>query len=180
MKTTLATVLMAGVAVAGLTALQKTTAIHPGMGGSPHVRTDWAVAGATISIEYGRPYLKGRSIERQLVPAGRVWRAGADQATTLKSDKTLRFGSLSVPAGTYTLFVMPSADKWQLIVNKQTGQWGTEYTQSQDLGRVDMKLETLSSPVEQHTFAIAPQGKGGVLSIEWGTVKASVPFDVVQ
>lgn len=180
MKTIVATALMAGVAAAGLAALQKTTTMHPGSGGSPHVRTEWAVGGANISIEYGRPFLKGRTIGKELVPNGVVWRAGADEATTLKADKALRFGSLTVPAGTHTLFVLPAAGKWQLLVSKQTGQWGTDYSPAQDVGRVDMKLETLAKAVEQHTISITPQGNGGVLTIEFGTAKASVPFDVVK
>src|SRR5438128_661861 len=131
---------MVGVlAVAGLTA-QKTTPIHPCNGGSPHVRTDWVIEGANISIEYGRPYLKGRTIGKDVVQHGFVWRAGADEATTLKSDKPLVFGKLTVPAGTHTLWVMPNPTKWELIFNKQTGQWGTTYEEEQDLGKVDMKL----------------------------------------
>lgn len=173
-----AAVAMAVTALAGLGAMQKTTDVHPGTGGSPHARTEWNIAGANISIEYGRPFLKGRTIGKNLVPYGQVWRAGADEATTLKSDKPLVFGNLTVPAGTHTLFVLPAADKWVLIVNKQTGQWGTAYEAGQDLGRVDMSLGKPASVVEQHTIAIAPQAGGGVLQIAFGSVQASVPFTV--
>ena len=159
-------------------AAQKTTQIHPGRGGSPHVRTEWTIAGANISIEYGRPFLKGRTIGKDIVPHGFVWRAGADEATTLKTDRALTIGTLNVPAGTYTLWVMPTADKWQLIVSKKTGQWGTEYDEAQDLGRVDMKLEKATATVDQHTISIDAQGGGGVLKIEFGTAKASVPISV--
>ncbi len=168
-----------GVALtANMAAMQKTTQVHPGGGGSPHVRTEWAIEGANISIEYGRPYLKGRTIGQNIVQYGYVWRAGADEATTLKTDKPRVFGNLTVPAGAHTLWILPSADKWQLIVSKQTGQWGTEYDESRDLGRVEMKLEKASKPVEQHTFSIDPQPGGGVLRVEFGSAKATVPFTV--
>jgi len=173
-----ATVAMAVMALAGLGAMQKTTDVHPGTGGSPHARTEWTIAGANISIEYGRPLLKGRTIGENLVPYGQVWRAGADEATTLKSDKPLVFGHLTVPAGTHTLYVLPAADKWVLIVNKQTGQWGTVYQEGQDLGRVDMSLGKPAGSAEQHTIAIAPLAGGGVLQISFGSVQASVPFTV--
>jgi hypothetical protein len=164
--------------VAALSAEQKTTAVHPGRGGSPHVRTEWSISGANLSIEYGRPYVKGRTIGKELAPFGYVWRAGADEATTLKSDKALAFGSLTVPAGAHTLWVLPAADKWQLIVNKNTGQWGTDYNEKADIGRVDMKVEKIASPVEQLTFSIEPAAGGGVLKIEFGPYRASVPFAV--
>ena len=172
----LAVAVLVGLQVVGLWAMQDTTQIHPGMGGSPHVRTEWAVAGANISIEYGRPYLKGRTIGKDLVPYGEVWRAGADEATTLTIDKTLIFGNLTVLPGTYTLWVMPAADQWLLIVNKQTGQWGTMYDANNDLGRAEMMLEELSEPVEQHTFSIDEKVDGGVLKIEFGTTRASIKF----
>ena len=100
---------LTGALVAVMTAgaeAQKTTAVHPGKGGSPHVRTDWTVDGAAVSIEYGRPFLKGRTIG-SVAPNGKVWRAGADEATTLKTDKPLKFGTLSVPAGNLHTFCGP-------------------------------------------------------------------------
>ena len=107
-------------------AAQKTTEVHPGKGGSPHVRTEWTVDGAAISIEYGRPFLKGRTIGKDVAPIGQIWRAGADEATTIKTDKALKFGSLAVPAGAYTLWVVPGEKDWQLVISKATGQWGTQ------------------------------------------------------
>ena len=172
----LAVTVLVGLQVVGLLAMQDITKIHPGMGGSPHVRTEWTVAGANISIEYGRPYLKGRTLGKDLVPYGQVWRAGADEATTLTIDKTLIFGNLTVLPGTYTLWVMPTADQWFLILNKQTGQWGTMYDESNDLGRTEMVLEELSESVEQHTFSIDEKVNGGVLKIEFGTARASIEF----
>jgi hypothetical protein len=176
-KSVSAVVMVGLIAVAGVAA-QKTTQVHPGRGGSPHVRTQWVIEGAKVSIEYGRPFLKGRTVGKDIVQHGFVWRAGADEATTLKTDRPLVFGSLTVPAGTHTLWVMPNADKWQLIFNKQTGQWGTSYDEEHDLGKVDMKLEKPAAAVEQHTISIDPQAGGGVLKIEFGQARATVPFKV--
>ena len=169
----------AAVLAAGMTTVsaQKTTEIHPGNGGSPHVRTEWVIDGANISIEYGRPFLKGRP-ESQLMPAGKVWRTGADEATTLKIDKPLKFGSLSLAAGTYTLWTVPGDSGWQLVVNKQTGQSGTTYEQKEDLGRVPMTVQKAVKPVEQLTISINDTPAGATLRIEWGTVRAEAPFTV--
>src|ERR671939_825708 len=87
---------------------QKTTQVHKGTGGSPHVRSEWTISGANISIEYGRPFLKGRTIGKEVATYGEEWRTGADEATTLKTDKPLKFGSLAVPAGTFTLYTLPN------------------------------------------------------------------------
>ena len=167
----------AGVLLAsGLTvAAQKTTNVHPGKGGSPHVRSEWVIDGANLSIEYGRPFLKGRP-DSEVMPDGKVWRTGADEATTLKTDKALRFGKLTVPAGTYTLWTIPGAAGWQLVINKQTGQWGTAYQDSSDLGRVPMTVAKAPKPVEQLTLSIDDTAQGASLRIEWGTVRATTPF----
>lgn len=159
-------------------AAQKTTPVHPGKGGSPHVRTEWTVDGAAVSIEYGRPYLKNRTIGKDVAPYGSIWRAGADEATTLKTDKSLKFGSLSVPAGTYTLWVVPGEKEWELVVSKATGQWGTQYKEGADLGRVPMTVGKAKSASEQLTWAIDDTPKGGTLRLDWGTSSASVPFTV--
>ncbi len=153
----------------------KTTEVHPGNAGSPHVMTEWMINEAHISITYGRPYLKGRTIGESVEPmAGKVWRIGADEATTLKSDKDLMIGGSHIPAGEYTLFLLASDDEaWQLIVNNQTGQWGTEYDEEQDLTRVNLDLSESNTPsVEQVTFSIGDD----TLKIEWGTTSASVPL----
>ena len=166
------------VSVVSLSSRQDITFIHPGPGGSPHVLTQWTITGANVSIEYGRPYLKGRTVGQDIVPYGEVWRVGADEATTLISDKVLVFGGLTLPAGGYTLWVLPAADKWQLIVNNETGQFGTDYNSDFDLGRVDMKIETLNPPAQQHTISIDPVPGGGILRIEFGAAKATIPFTV--
>ncbi len=166
------------VAVAATTALaQKTTQVHPGKGGSPHVRSEWTIDGASLSIEYGRPSLKGRA-EAQLMPAGKPWRTGADEATTLKTDKALKFGTLTVPAGTYTLYTVPNAGEWELGISKRTGQWGTPVQVNDDLGRVKMAVGKTASPVEQLTISIDDTAAGATLRIEWGGTSVTAPFTV--
>jgi hypothetical protein len=156
---------------------QKVTATKMGGGGSPHETVEWTVKGAAIKISYGRPYIKARPLS-QVAPDGKIWRTGADEATTLTTSKDLMFGALLVPAGTYTLFTVPGATTWKLVVSKQTGQWGTEYHEDRDLGRADLKVETLPKPVEQFTIGITEAGSGGVLTLDWGTTRATTPFMV--
>jgi len=164
-------------AVGFASSMQKTTPVHPGKGGSPHVRSEWSIDGANLSIEYGRPALKGRP-EAQVMPPGKEWRTGADEATTLKTDKPLKFGTLTVPAGSVTLYTVPGDKEWQLVVSKRTGQWGVPYPSGQDLGRVPMKVAKTAAPVEQLTISVDDTAAGGVLRVEWGNTSASVPFTV--
>ena len=159
---------------------QKTTQVHPGKGGSPHVRGEWMIDGANIAIEYGRPYLKGRTVGSDVAPYGKPWRTGADEATTLTTDKPLKFGTLTVPAGTHTIYTLPGEKDWQLIIGKlqKPGQWGVPYPEGQDLGRVPMKVSKTTSPVEQLEIAVDDTAAGGALRIEWGAVSATAPFTV--
>jgi hypothetical protein len=158
---------------------QKTTEIHAGKGGSPHVRSEWTIDGAHISIEYGRPHLKGRP-ESQMMPAGKPWRTGADEATVLTTDKPLKFGTVSLPAGTYTLNTQPGAQEWQLIFGKlaKPGQWGIPYNAALEIGRAPMKVGKAANPAEQLTISLEDTSAGGLLRIEWGTTSATIPFTV--
>ena len=146
---------------------------------SPHETVKATIDGATITVEYGRPSMKGRKVMGELVPFGKVWRTGADEATTLTTDKELQIGGTIVPAGKYTLYTLPGQTDWQLIVNKQTGQWGTEYDQKQDLGRVPLKKTATSAPVEQLTISVDknPAG-GGLLRIAWENTALTAPISV--
>jgi hypothetical protein len=106
-----------------------------------------------------------------------VWRTGADEATTLTTDATLVIGSLTVPAGTYTIYTIPDEREWTLIVNKQTGQWGTVYQETQDLGRVPMKVAKVE-PTEQFQINVEDTPAGGELQMIWDTTKATAAFTV--
>jgi len=130
---------------------------------------------ARVTIDYSRPSAKGRKIFGGLVPYDKEWRTGANEATSLKTDVDLDIGGTTVPAGSYTLYSLPSQNSWKLIINKQTGQWGTVYDQAQDLARVDMKTTTLSQPVEQFTISLDKQGGDSAqLKLSWEKTQASV------
>ncbi|HUE89674.1 MAG TPA: DUF2911 domain-containing protein [Vicinamibacterales bacterium] len=132
------------------------------------------VGGANVSINYQRPSKRGRVIFGGVVPWDAVWRTGANTATSFSTDRNLTIGGVSVPAGSYTLWSIPGRTGWQLVINKQTGQWGTVYNQDQDLARISMTVERLASPVEQFTIAIA----NGRLSLAWDDTRASVPIAI--
>jgi hypothetical protein len=147
---------------------------------SPPARTSVTVAGKKLTIAYSSPFMRGRKIMGGLVPYGRWWRTGADNATTLQTEADIDLGGLKVPKGTYTIYTLPGATEWQLIVNKQTGQWGTEYNQRQDLGRVKMNLAQTPAPVESFKIELAATGGNkGLLKMTWERTEVSVPF-VVQ
>lgn len=173
--------LAAGLAAATATATHAQDVVQTGVGGggSPHVTATWKINGATIAISYGRPSLKGRD-EAKMMPAGQPWRTGADEATVITSDKPLTFGSITLPAGSHTIFTQPGATEWQLILGKleTKGQWGTPYLPKLEIGRAPMKLGKTSAPVEQVTYSIDHPGGAHVLRIEWGTKSATIPFTI--
>ena len=159
---------------------QKVTQTGTGGGGSPHVKAESTIDGAAITIEYGRPSLKGRS-EAQLMPPGSPWRLGADQATTITSSKPLTFGSVKLTANTaYTLNAIPGDKEWQLVFGKldKPAQWGIPYQPALELGKTKMTVGKAAAPVEQLTISIDDTAAGGTLRIEWGTVSATAPFKV--
>jgi len=135
-----------------------------------------SVGGAALSVRYSRPSTRGRVIFGNVVPWNHVWRTGANQATVLETSGDLTVAGTTVPAGKYSLWTIPSPGGWKLIVNKNTGQWGTDYDAQYDLARLEMKVESLPQPVEQFTIAIEPKGKRGVLKLEWEKTRASIPF----
>ncbi len=146
---------------------------------SPHEQASATIGGKKITIDYGRPYLKGRkAVGGALAPYGQVWRTGADEATMLTTSVDFMIGDLKVPAGSYSLFTIPGPDSWTLIVNKTAKQWGAfKYEEATDLGRTKMKVEKTPSPVEQFTINIVPgSGNNGTLVMEWENTKASVPL----
>jgi hypothetical protein len=131
--------------------------------------------GRTIKTDYSSPRMKGRKIYGELVPFGEVWRTGANEATTFVTSANVEVGGTDVPAGSYTIFTVPNPDKWTLIINKQTGEWGIPYKyESNELGRVDMKASKLTSPVENFTIVYDKSGNGCMMNIDWDTTRASV------
>ena len=144
---------------------------------SPPGTATTTLNGKNVTIDYSRPFLKGRKIGSEIVPYGKVWRTGANEATALSTDADLDIGGTSVPAGKYTLWTLPSEGTWKLIVNKQTGQWGTDYDESKDLARIDLQKSQLQQPVEQFTISFDKKGNDAAdLVLEWGTQKLTAPI----
>jgi hypothetical protein len=127
--------------------------------------------GAEVWVDYGRPMKRGREIFGNVVPWNTVWRTGANAATQLNTTVDLTIGGANVPAGKYTLWTLPTPPGWKLIINRQNGQWGTEYHEEQDLARVDANVETLAAPVEQLAIAF----EAGLLTVTWDRTRVSVP-----
>ena len=137
---------------------------------SPHE----TATGQDVSVRYGRPYKKGRIIFGGLEPYGKVYRCGADSATTISFDKNVIFGGKALKAGTYTLFVIPNEQSWTIILNGQLGQWGAfDYEQYKklDVLQVDVPVKKLDSPVEQLTFSLPPEA----VVIAWDNVQVTIP-----
>jgi hypothetical protein len=133
--------------------------------------------GKTIKTDYSSPRMRGRKIYGGLVPYGKVWRTGANEATTFVTDTNLTVGGKEIPAGSYTLFTVPNESGWTLILNKKTGEWGIPYKwESEELLRTDMKVSKLSSPLEDMTISYEPMGDMCTLNVDWETTRASVEF----
>ena len=132
-------------------------------------------AGKSVTVDYSSPRAKGRKIYGDVVPLGKVWRTGANEATTFVTTADITVGGTAVPAGSYTIFTIPDKDKWTLIISKKTGEWGTDYPgPSSDLARVEMKVSSLSAPVENFTISLDKSASGGMMNIDWETTRASV------
>jgi hypothetical protein len=156
---------------------------------SPHETISAVVSGDRVTVTYGRPYTKNphtgevRKIWGGLVPYGKVWRTGADEATIFITQKPVMFGDTAIPAGAYTLWTLPAEDGTaKLIINKQVGQWGVgpgSYDSAQDVARIDLTKENLDALVEQFTMAIVKTpGGGGALKLTWENTGFTAPFTV--
>ena len=143
---------------------------------SPPGTAEIKLGSGSVKIDYSRPYMKGRKIYGELVPYGKVWRTGANEATSLVTTVDLNIGGTDVPKGSSTLYTLPAEDGWKLIINKQTGQWGTVYDEKQDLARIPMKTSTLDAPVEQFTISFAMKGdkNSADLNLDWEKTRATV------
>ena len=154
---------------------------------SPHETISSVVDRNRVTIVYGRPYTKDpqtgepRKIWGGVIPFGKVWRTGADEATLLITQQPITLGDKEIPAGAYTLYTLPAEDgSAKLIVNKQLGQWGTQYDEKQDLARIDLKKEKPEAAKNQFEMSVGKNtdGGGGVLKMMWEDVQYSVPFTV--
>ena len=131
--------------------------------------------GKTVTIDYSRPSMRNRKIFGELVPYGQIWRTGANSATSFKTDADLTIGGAAVPAGSYTIYTIPGETSWKLIINKQTGQCGTDYDEKQDLARVDMKVDKNATPTEQFTISLDKKGgNSATLKLDWASTSATI------
>lgn len=140
-----------------------------------------------IAISYGQPHARGRTVEGGLVPRDTVWRFGSNQNTTLHTDLDITLGTLKLPRGDYSLYMLYTAGGWQLIVNRATGRWGTDHDAAQDLGRVALTSRTLAEPEESLTIYLVPDSPrprsgyadlGGTLRIKWGRTELTAPWAI--
>ncbi len=139
-----------------------------------------ALNGKNVTVEYGKPALKGRTVESLLgqLPAGQVWRLGADKSTTLTTTGDLKFGDTTIPKGEYSLWARKEADgSWKLVFNKQHGQWGTDHDAAQDLAAVPLKVEKAGKSAETVDIKLEKEGGAGEISIAWGTMELSANFN---
>ena len=137
------------------------------------------IGNAMFTVDYGRPLLRGRTLLGDVIPYDRVWRTGANAATQFTTSAPIKLAGMQVPAGTYTLFTAPHANGVDLIVNKQSGQWGTEYNGSLDLGTARITTEVATAPVEEFTISIIPSdNRHGTLVLEWGSLRWIAPIEV--
>ncbi|MCC6652203.1 MAG: DUF2911 domain-containing protein, partial [Candidatus Eisenbacteria bacterium] len=136
------------------------------------------VAGDSLWADYGRPAKRGRNVFGEVVPFGEVWRTGANAATQLSTTRTLDFGGVLVPPGRYSVWTIPAATGWTLILNSQSGQWGTEHDAGKDVCRIPLDVEALPDVVERFTINVVPRGAGGVLQLDWDTTRAWAEFGV--
>jgi hypothetical protein len=140
-----------------------------------------------IAISYGQPHARGRVVEGGLVPRDTVWRFGSNMETTLHTDLDITLGTLKLPRGDYSLFMLYTGSAWQLIVNRATGRWGTDHDAAQDIGRVALASRTMAEPEESLTLYLVPSsprprsgyaGLGGVLRIKWGRTELTAPWTI--
>ena len=148
---------------------------------SPRKQAEATVNGNTVKVDYGAPSMRGRKVMGELVPYTEWWRTGANEATAFETSTDLKVGTLTVPAGKYTLVTLPSADQWQLVFCKHLGQWGTERFAADDLGKVPMMKKTLSAPQEQMSITFENQKANSVeLHVKWETTDVYVPITFVK
>ncbi len=144
---------------------------------SPRDSVEISFGGKKISVNYGRPSMRGRTIMGGLVPFNKWWRTGANEATAFVTQSDLVVGGETIPKGSYTLYTMPSEKQWKLMVNKQTGQWGTVYNPDLDFVRLPLKKKMLKNPVEKFLISLEKTGSNsGVMKLSWEKTELSLNF----
>ncbi len=137
------------------------------------------IGNSVFTVDYGRPLLRGRTLLGDVIPYDYVWRTGANAATQFTTSAPIKLAGMQVPAGSYTLFTAPHANGVDLIVNRQTGQWGTEYNGSLNMGKVRINSEIATPAVEEFTISIIPvDSRHGTLVLEWGSFRWIAPIEV--
>jgi hypothetical protein len=137
---------------------------------SPPATAEVSLNGKQITIHYSSPRLKGRKVGGEVAPYGKVWRTGANPATTLVTAANLKIGTLGVPAGTYTIFTLPGEQQWIFIVSKKTGEWGIPYPEGEDLGRTPMTGKSLPNSQEDMSISFEhTHGSSTELHVKWAT-----------
>lgn len=138
-------------------------------------------SGKSITVDYSSPRLKGRKVGGEVAPFGQVWRAGANEATTFVTTANFTIDGKEIPAGNYTLFTVPEEQKWTLIINKKTGEWGIPYKwEGEELMRAPMQVSSTSAPVEDFTISFEPAGNVCTMHLDWGNTRASASFTETQ
>lgn len=166
-------------AQANLTAAASTRATTVLSLSAPRVQGQPAPAAKTVKIDYGQPHARGRNVPTELATDGTVWRTGANSSTTLTTEVDLTIGGAAVPAGAYSLYTIREGGKYVLIINRNTGQWGTEYDKSKDLVRVPLESRTLAEVQESLQISLVPPASGparGTLAISWGKLHLSTSW----
>ena len=142
-------------------------------------KAELPVAPGVITIDYGRPSLKGRDMFSQL-QEGAFWRMGRNEATVLTTPVDLTFGATRVAKGAYSLWLKKTGETFQVVFNSQTGQWGTQHDPAKDVASVTMTKSPLPAPVETFTIDLAPAPKGGGLELSWGAAKLAASFELAK
>lgn len=162
---------------AGCIAMLSAFLVAPAGAQAERGKAELKTGSGAITVDYGRPSLKGRDMLSQL-KEGSFWRMGMNQATVFTTPVDLAFGATKVAKGSYSLWLKKSGEKFELVFNSQTGQWGTNHDPAKDVCSVGMTSAPLPSPVETFTMDLKAAGKGGDLSLSWGATKMSAAFDL--
>ncbi|MEX2182334.1 MAG: DUF2911 domain-containing protein [Gemmatimonadaceae bacterium] len=145
----------------------------------PRVQGQPAPTALTIRLDYGQPHVRGRAVPTELAADGTIWRTGANASTTLTTEANLVIGGADVPKGAYSIYTIRDGGRYFLIINQNTGQWGTQYDATKDLVRVPLRARTRAEPLESLQIAFVPAAEGpagGVLSISWGTLELTTDW----